>query len=832
MEVFLDVIDEYATHGVGTNSDVTNQLDVLQVLDDAIDVVCATNGAAAQQYNASQFVLSCGHSVVDATSNETAVIVSSGDGPPTLVFSGDDSSTVSVTEWNTDIGGDLAQNSSEVLGDVVGVSFAGGDDDGVAVDADQADEGFQIAIDVSGDFADDSGLRKRVSCQYWEKRNSTWTERGVFLRGLSFDGANVVAICMSSHLTLFTVTDESAVAEVVEEKISTLSSRFSDLGEIDLLDADTELNYLVPVIFAVVTAAFIIVVVVAKTQGRSLAVNHARKLFVQEGRLHRETVIRGIEYEAILRGWMPVGEFFRLVGLDVATGNTFLSLMFSWSHEQVVFTRADKAFMLYAAFLSTFLVQSFLADISTGDGVTETNSSHDSDAQDDFGYILLHILVGALFANILMFPIKYLLPFMISNVTSFTTSTDRPKSLYRRHMDHFEARLRAAFSAVGDMCANKHKGATTNTSNVKVSPLKQLRSRGLKRTRTQKQMENDGKEFVAKLLQLWTQGSNLTTHSAHAKHKSTIRRRLRFFGLAVRLPRAFTFRRKFLERAEHSHGDDEGVRSECRQASSGSGASKTRRDSSSQFVSVMRRLSLHSTARPNASAGRMRAFHSEDERRAADRKTVHVVTMFQRNIRLQQYRRRILRGIEFDAWHYDCRRWRIQLSFITGSFLLILGFATLMVCLLVSAAFTLTECLNWAIEVAKSLLMQLFVTDPAFTLFVFGLKIFFQWALFRADKQQQNVEAARSLSVAPDSRSDNKLVLSTPQHQAQKPTDDTTALKTDSPLHARDLRCSRDDEQIPNSNTAAFNQSDDKLSSGAPEKKAIRRSNSALQTRS
>jgi len=779
----LDVIDEYATHGVITEFDATSQWDVLQVLDDAIDVVCASSGVTTE-YNGSQFVLSCGHSVVGTASNETAVIVSSEDGAPIFTFAGDSATTFSVTQWTTDFGGDRGQSSNEALGAVVGVSFAAGYDAGVVEDADEVDEGFQIAIDISSESANGTALRKRVSCQYWEPQSSSWTERGVILRGLSFDGADVAAICVSSHLTLFTVTDGSRVAEVVEKKISTLSTRFSDFGGIDLLDADTELNYLIPVIFGVVTAAFIIVVAIAKAKGRSQAVSHARKLFVQEGRLHREAVIRSIEYEAILRGWMPAGEFFRLVGLDVATGNTFLALVFSWSHEQVVFTQADKAFMLYSAILSTFLVQSFLADINTADGVTSTNSSPDGDADSDFGYTLLQILVGAVLANILIFPIKYFLPFMIENITSFTTSTDMPRSLYRRHMDLLKARLSHAVRAIAAICGKKkkHKAPTRKQTDAAVSPLKRLRTRGAKKARHHKQIENDGKEFVAKLLQLWMQGSNSTTHFVLPKHLSIIHRRLKFLGIAVRLPRTFTFRRQFLDRAEHSSVDDEGAHSKVDKSSSIDGVGKAPRDSGWHFGNVVRRISLHSTTGPSANAGRVKPYIWEDDTRAADRKTVRVVTIFQRNIRLHQQRRRLLRGIEFDAWHHDCQHWRTRLSFITGSFVLVLGFATLMVCLLVSAAFTLSECSTWALEVGRSLLMQLFITDPAFTLGVFGLKIFVQWSLFRANKQRQNVEKANSLSVAPEHRSEHRAAGSA--LAAQMPPLNISPLRTESQVSA------------------------------------------------
>ena len=75
------------------------------------------------------------------------------------------------------------------------------------------------------------------------------------------------------------------------------------------------------------------------------------------GRLARPTVIGGDEFEAILRGWLPGCTVLGMVFLQILSVSPYLALFFRWTHENIVFTAADKAYVLYAALLSTFLVQ-------------------------------------------------------------------------------------------------------------------------------------------------------------------------------------------------------------------------------------------------------------------------------------------------------------------------------------------------------------------------------------------------------------------------------------------------------------------------------------------
>ncbi len=81
-----------------------------------------------------------------------------------------------------------------------------------------------------------------------------------------------------------------------------MADRVAALGAVDLLDADTELNPLVPSMFAAVTAVFVVLVLVSRFTGRNTAVTEARLVFAQHGRLARPHVIGDSESEAILRG--------------------------------------------------------------------------------------------------------------------------------------------------------------------------------------------------------------------------------------------------------------------------------------------------------------------------------------------------------------------------------------------------------------------------------------------------------------------------------------------------------------------------------------------------
>jgi hypothetical protein len=180
---------------------------------------------------------------------------------------GTTTSTITLTTWDSNatglLTGVMASSSNksgtdevvELLSAIVGVHVSGAIDgssgsDGSNAMASVADvPAFSISIVVSeptAEAAAGSDLRKAVSCRYFDAERAAWSERGVFLRGLEFRtaaqdvpedgddalagaaddcnggddiGLKIVAVCISAHLTLFTLANSSAVVQVVEDKL-------------------------------------------------------------------------------------------------------------------------------------------------------------------------------------------------------------------------------------------------------------------------------------------------------------------------------------------------------------------------------------------------------------------------------------------------------------------------------------------------------------------------------------------------------------------------------------------------------------------------------------
>ena len=161
-----------------------------------------------------------------------------------VVASVDGLSTVTVTAWNGTLN---VTNGTELLSAVHGVHVTS-DEELEAVDVD--DDGLSLSIDIVADGDDDSeALRKSVSCRYYDETRGVWGGRGVVLPGLDVGvgGGNVVVSvsCASSHLTLFTISDESETAKLVEQKVLALADRVAALNHVDLFGGDTKINWLI-----------------------------------------------------------------------------------------------------------------------------------------------------------------------------------------------------------------------------------------------------------------------------------------------------------------------------------------------------------------------------------------------------------------------------------------------------------------------------------------------------------------------------------------------------------------------------------------------------------
>ncbi len=83
-----------------------------------------------------------------------------------------------------------------------------------------------------------------------------------------------------------------------------------------------------------------------------------------------------------------------------------------------------------------------------------------------------------------------------------------------------------------------------------------------------------------------------------------------------------------------------------------------------------------------------------------------VITRFQRRVRFDLGQRRLVRLVEFDAWLHECRVKRCWLAVITNLFVGALGVFTMVVCVLLSAAFDADQALKWVEAVLQSIAMQ------------------------------------------------------------------------------------------------------------------------------
>jgi hypothetical protein len=197
---------------------------------------------------------------------------------------------------------------------------------------------YSISIVVQTDgVTNGEEMRKAVSCRYFDSDRALWSERGVFLRGLILSVREVDAVsaateadtddapgsgeggegggqggggggeqataaattttpmqllanCVATHLTLFTLADDSAAVKVLEDKLSALGERVAAIGSVNLLDGDTHVNWPILAAFGFVTLLFLVAVVVSKMTGRQDAVQNAQRVFVQLGVLTRPTV--------------------------------------------------------------------------------------------------------------------------------------------------------------------------------------------------------------------------------------------------------------------------------------------------------------------------------------------------------------------------------------------------------------------------------------------------------------------------------------------------------------------------------------------------------------
>lgn len=103
------------------------------------------------------------------------------------------------------------------------------------------------------------------------------------------------------------------------------------------------------------------------------------------------------------------------------------------------------------------------------------------------------------------------------------------------------------------------------------------------------------------------------------------------------------------------------------------------------------------------------------------------------------------RVIIFLFRYKDCKVDRGRLTVINASFLVILAAFTMMICLLLSAAFDDDQCVLWVQKVMQSIAMQVLVTGPLIGLVVLCVKIFVSWLLLRSNAHTRSARRLAEL---------------------------------------------------------------------------------------
>ena len=403
-------------------------------------------------------------------------------------------------------------------------------------------------------------------------------------------------------------------------------------------------------------------------------------------------------HEAILRGWLRLDKIASLFALDIVCGNPFLTLTFRWAHEHLVFTQVDKALGLYAGVLSTFLVQAFFFDASVAAQGTDNSTDTPEDPSSAVRMAILNIFVGALFANVLLFPVKYFLPFMIANVNSFTTNTHMPKGIIRRQLDRLQARL---------CLSDRRWRLGTKVVPIEADSAKAMQARRTRSRRVRKHqsgsavpVKGDSDTDPSRGDASDDQESAVAPAGTRPRH-GRLKRGLKFLWIPLHL----------LTHRDFHRGAWRNSQSTC------CGGSRGEQQSGTGEVNV-------------ETGAKVLSDHPHW--------VLSLIVKFQTRIRAQQQSRRRLREVEFKAWLHDCKGWRDQLSAINGVFLASLASFTLVVLLLLSAAFTPTESLLWLQAVGQSLVMQLFITDPLLSSVVLTVRLLFSFCLLRGDRRKRS----------------------------------------------------------------------------------------------
>ena len=109
------------------------------------------------------------------------------------------------------------------------------------------------------------------------------------------------------------------------------------------------------------------------------------------------------------------------------------------------------------------------------------------------------------------------------------------------------------------------------------------------------------------------------------------------------------------------------------------------------------------------------------------------ISRFQKGVRKWLKERKLIRQEEFSAWYSGMKRARHALAGLAAIQLLYIQVVGLAVSLAFSYAFSVEECWAWLSAVGKSVLMQLFVTDPVLGVVMPVSKLLMGWLLLRCE---------------------------------------------------------------------------------------------------
>ena len=587
----------------------------------------------------------------------------------TVVLVGpNDVHTISVTTWKAN-----STNSTTFVSNVVEVTVTTLDGSPLP-ETSNIDSGIGLVFDVNA--AEDGGaFRQQLSCQFFNRTTSEWSTRGMHLRGIEVhtddNKFQPAGICITSHLTQFAMADDSETVSALESKIDLIGSRFETLSRVNLLHSDTEVNPLVLGLFIGTTVLFGTIVICSNATRRKEAVSTANSVFIHYGRLRRPAVVGGDELRAILRGWLKFGQILGMFCLQSLSGSPYLAHIFRWTHNSMVYTSLDKAYVLYSATLSTFLVQAF-------------NLDTESEGTPTIGELLSGVFFGAILTNVFFFPVQYFLPFMTANVSSITTNTAVTRSVVTEQWKIVKRRL---------LCKTKREEAKDAVRREKERKKTRL-AEAVKTwwdtmvdSKIEDEMVRLEREMGERLLRARTRPRRSSTQFSENSHLWVTPKRvpkvLRFLSCDVPLP------------------------------------------SRSQIQGrVAEELSLFE-------------IEAMDELNDAD--VARGAMAIQRIFFARQRRRHLIRQAEFDAWYNDCRRERVILRSIVSVFISVLAGFALIVCLLVSAAFTDEQCIKWVVAVAQSIAMQIVVTAPLVGVAVFLVKLLITHLLIKGHAAERKV---------------------------------------------------------------------------------------------